>query len=331
MKKVNKTGYKLNGEKVEVKYETEDGYFVNVYYSYDDLYNDGHGDYLDEDTLIKLPKSAVTFQEPRVILAEKVAEIIAEKDRLNAEIRELQNERRRQTEGLKADIKKVLDYEAMTIDIGRLRSAKKTIAYFTKHSLKPFILNVKKERIRFMVEGFIGNQPKEHRNFIGKLYSDGQYTSKYIDGKVYIDPTPEELKEAMKARVEAAGGVLELVRPFSTAGVETYKELLKYALPKEVKTIEDKITEIRAKELAEAEKMKNRYEQKRLKDYWVETRIAREMLAVALVTALFFALIIWAVYSAEICIKDLDRKDRHLQEQINQLKNDLELCKTQSK
>jgi hypothetical protein len=55
------------------------------------------------------------------------------------------------------------------------------------------------------------------------------------------------------------------------------------------------------------------------------------MLAVALVTALFFALIIWAVYSAEICIKDLDRKDRHLQEQINQLKNDLELCKTQLK
>jgi hypothetical protein len=70
---------------------------------------------------------------------------------------------------------------------------------------------------------------------------------------------------------------------------------------------------------------------KSLKDYWVKTRIAREMLAVALVTALFFALIIWAVYSAEICIKDLERKDRHLQEQINQLKNDLELCKTQLK
>jgi ribosomal protein L14E/L6E/L27E len=66
----------------------------------------------------------------------------------------------------------------------------------------------------------------------------------------------------MKARVEAAGGVLELVRPRSRAGIETYNELLKYALPKEVKKIEDKITEIKAKELAAAEKMKNQYEQK---------------------------------------------------------------------
>lgn len=62
---------------------------------------------------------------------------------------------------------------------------------------------------------------------------------------------------------------------------------------------------------------------KNVKKCWLNTRIAREMLAVALVTALFFALIIWAVYSAEICIKDLERKDRHLQEQINQLKKDL--------
>jgi ribosomal protein L14E/L6E/L27E len=66
----------------------------------------------------------------------------------------------------------------------------------------------------------------------------------------------------MKARVEAAGGVLELVRLRSTAGIKTYNELLKYALPKEVKKIEDKITEIKAKELAAAEKMKNQYEQK---------------------------------------------------------------------
>jgi hypothetical protein len=269
MKKVNRLAYKLNGEKVEVKYETEDSYFVNFYYSYDEdvLYNDGHGDYkeveyLNEDTLIKLPKSAVTFQEPRVILAEKVAELIAEKDRLSAEIRELQNERRRQNEGLKADIKKVLDYEAMTISIGALRSAKERIAYFTKHSLKPFILDVKKQRIRFAVEGFINDRPKEHKRFIGKIYSDGDYSSNYVDGEVYIDPTPEELKEAMKARVEAAGGVLELVRLRSTAGIKTYNELLKYALPKEVKKIEDKITEIKAEELAAAEKMKNQYEQK---------------------------------------------------------------------
>lgn len=64
-----------------------------------------------------------------------------------------------------------------------------------------------------------------------------------------------------------------------------------------------------------------------LKNYWVNTRLARELLAVALATAFIFTLIFYAVYTAEEPLTDLERKDRHLQQQINQLKNELEQCK----
>lgn len=266
MKKVNKTGYKYNGEKVEVMYEDDKYYWVYTYYT---VVNQGFhepDEYLEEKyegTLSRFSKTDISFEKPRKVLAEKVAGLIAEKDRLTAELRQLQNGVIQSEKRLGDLRKQIADRENWRVDWSELKKAD-SIIIFEEGRLLPEVFERKDlYRLRFYVQGKIKQSYDDKDTFIFNVYQNDTYGYNQRCDAILTNLSEEDVKKATAERIKDKGGVLKIIGTNVKGKTEAgLKQLLEYCLPEEKELIEAELEARKQKAINEAEQTKKAAEER---------------------------------------------------------------------